>query len=134
MIRRGRAVTALALALCASAAWPASAWAHAALLRTTPQASGTVNGSPAQVTLTYDEAVEPRFAIISVTDAAGRQEIAGSPHALATDPRTLAVALRHARPGLVSRLLAGDLGRRPPRAGRVHVRRGPEPRAGAAVR
>jgi copper transport protein len=99
VIRRGRAVTALALALCASAAWPASAWAHAALLRTTPQASGTVNGSPAKVTLTYDEAVEPRFAIISVTDAAGRQEIAGSPHALATDPRTLAVALRHVGQG-----------------------------------
>ena len=28
-----------------------AAWAHAALLKTSPQASVTVNGSPAQVTL-----------------------------------------------------------------------------------
>ena len=36
--------------------------------------------------------------------------------------------------GLVPRLLAGDLGRRPSGAGRVHVRGRPEPRARAAVR
>ncbi len=99
MNRGGRAVAGLVLALCAPAAWPASAWAHAALLKTTPQASGTVNGSPARVTLSYDEAVEPRFAIISVTNAAGDQEIAGSPRALPTDSKTLAVALHHLDPG-----------------------------------
>jgi len=99
VIHRGRAVALVTLALAATAVWPVSAWAHAALLRTTPQASGTVNGSPAQVTLTYDEAVEPRFAVVSVTDAAGHQQISGPPHALATDPKTLAVP--------VSRLTAG---------------------------
>ncbi|MDX6546994.1 MAG: copper transport protein, partial [Gaiellales bacterium] len=99
MTRRGRVVLSTALALAGLAVWPATAWAHAALLKTTPQASGTVNGSPAQVTLTYDEAVEPRFAIISVTNAAGNQEIAGSPHALATDPKTLAVSLHRLKQG-----------------------------------
>ena len=99
MTQRGRAVVALMLALGVWAAWPASAWAHAALLKTTPQASGTVNGSPARVTLSYDEAVEPRFAIVSVTNAGGHQEITGSPRALATDPKTLAIGLRHLDPG-----------------------------------
>ena len=52
-------------------ALPAAAWAHAALLRTVPVASATVNAPPKQVALTYSEAVEPRFAIVSVTDATG---------------------------------------------------------------
>jgi copper transport protein len=95
MTARGRAVTILLIVGCCFATWPASAWAHAALLRTAPQASGIVNGSPARVTLTYDEAVEARFAIISVTDAGGHQKIAGAPYALTSDPKTLAVALHH---------------------------------------
>ena len=33
--------------------------------------------SPPNIQLTYDEAVEPRFAIISVTNAAGQQETTG---------------------------------------------------------
>ena len=48
---------------------PASASAHAYLVRTVPSASGTVDTPPAQVSLTYSEPVEPRFAIVSVTDA-----------------------------------------------------------------
>ena len=40
------------------------------------------------VQLTYDEAVEPRFAIISVTDAAGQQETTGPVQPLARRTRT----------------------------------------------
>ena len=40
----------------------------------------------------------------------------------------------HAQAGLVPRLVARDLGRRPSRAGRIHVRRRAEPWAAAAVR
>ncbi|MDX6494984.1 MAG: copper transport protein [Gaiellales bacterium] len=72
-----------------------AAWAHAALLRTSPQASGTVNGSPARVSLGFSEVVEPKFAIISVTDAAGHQQVSGSRYRLPTDPSTLAVPVRH---------------------------------------
>ena len=72
---------------------PATAWAHAALLRTVPQASGTVDTPPREVALTYSEAVEPRFAIVSVTDAGGRQETAGPPRRSAADPDTLLVPL-----------------------------------------
>ena len=77
----------------------ASAWGHAALLRTNPQGSVTVNGSPQQVTLTYDEAVEPRFAVISVTNQDGTQETSGSPAAAPSDPHTLEVPVRTLAPG-----------------------------------
>jgi copper transport protein len=82
------AVAAVALAL------PAAAFAHAALLRTVPQASGTVNTAPRQVELTYSEAVEPRFAIVSVTDAAAHRETAGPPRRSPANPDTLVVPLK----------------------------------------
>src|SRR5207248_2742161 len=53
-------------AAAASLALPAAAWAHAALLQTTPVASRVVNVPPKQVSLRYSEPVEPRFAIVSV--------------------------------------------------------------------
>ncbi len=89
-----RTAIALAVAACALAL-PAAAWAHAALLRTTPQASGTIPASPARVSLTYDEAVAPKFAVVSVTNAGGEQEATGSPAALPSDPGTIAVPVRH---------------------------------------
>lgn len=79
MRRRGRAVVVVLAMAAALLAAPTGAWGHAALLRTSPSASGTVNGSPADVALTYSEAVEPRFAIISVTDAAGHSQTTGHP-------------------------------------------------------
>src|SRR5262247_3951780 len=73
---------------------PASASAHAYLVRTVPSASGVVNTPPAQVSLTFDEAVEPRFAIISVTDKDGHQVTDGRPARSPTDPNTLVVPLQ----------------------------------------
>jgi copper transport protein len=90
--RTGLAVavlTALALAL------PQAAWAHAALLRTDPQASGTLPSSPAQVSLTFDEAVAPKFAVISVTNSRGEQQATAAPAALPSDPDTISVPVRH---------------------------------------
>jgi copper transport protein len=73
---------------------PASAAAHAYLVRTSPTASSEVDTPPTQVSLTFDEAVEPRFAIISVTDAGGHQVTSGSPRRSPTDPDTLVVPLK----------------------------------------
>jgi copper transport protein len=95
-VRRAGLVAAVAAA---ALALPASAFAHAALLRTVPQASGTVNTPPHQVALTYSEAVEPRFAIVSVTDAAGRQETTGPPRRSPADPDTLVVPLKRVGTG-----------------------------------
>src|SRR5207248_3966330 len=63
-VRRALVVAVAGVALAA----PAAAWAHAALLRTVPEASVTTNVPPRQVRLVYSEAVEPRFAVVSVTD------------------------------------------------------------------
>ncbi len=98
MSRRGRSLV-LTLAAAASLALPAAAFAHAALLRTVPEASGTVNVPPKQLELTYSEPVEPRFAIVSVTDVAGRQKTAGPPRRSPADPDTLLVPLKSAPEG-----------------------------------
>jgi copper transport protein len=78
-------------AVAGALALPAVASAHAVLVRTVPSASGVVNSPPAQVALTYSEAVEPRFAIVSVTNAAGRQQTNGSPTRSAQNPDELDV-------------------------------------------
>ena len=87
------------LAAAGALALPAAASAHAVLLRTVPQASVVVNTPPAELRLTYSEAVEPRFAVVSVTDAAARQETAGPPRRSAADPNTLVVPLDRVREG-----------------------------------
>ncbi len=92
MTARGRAVAALA-AVTAALAFPAAASAHATLLRSTPSPSGVVNSPPAQVRLTYSEAMEPGFAIVSVTDAAGHQRTAGPPRGSPANPDELDVPL-----------------------------------------
>jgi copper transport protein len=96
--RRGRAGF-VAAAAAAALALPAAAAAHAGLVHTVPTASVVVNRPPPLVQLTYTEAVEPRFATISVTDAAGTQETAGAPRRSAADPKTLVVPVRHLGPG-----------------------------------
>jgi copper transport protein len=97
-VRRAALLALLAVVTCALA-MPASAWAHAALLRTVPSASKTVNSPPPQVSLTYSEPVEPRFAIVSVTDATGRQVTAGAPQRAPGAPQTLVTPLRRVPEG-----------------------------------
>ncbi len=84
----------LALALVLAGAFASSAAAHAYLVKTSPAASGVLNTPPKQVALTFDEAVEPRFAIISVTNAQGRQETTGPVARSPSNPDTIVVPLR----------------------------------------
>jgi len=86
LVLAGTAAAALAL--------PAAAFAHAALLKTFPQASELLDRQPHVVQLTYDEVVSPRFAIVSVTDAAGRSQTSGPPRLSPSDPYTLEVPVR----------------------------------------
>jgi copper transport protein len=88
-----RRLALLAVAAAAALALPAAAWAHAALLRTEPVASRTINTAPGEVRLTYSEPVEPRFAIVSVTAASGRQVTAGDPERAPGQPQTLVTPL-----------------------------------------
>jgi copper transport protein len=90
-VRRGAVALAAAVA---ALALPASAFAHAALLRTVPAASGQVDVPPREVALTYSEVVEPRFAIVSVTNADGVQQVDGGPRHSPTDATTLDVPVK----------------------------------------
>ena len=78
---------------------PATAWAHAALLKTFPAASAEVNRPPKEMRLIYDEVVEPRFAVVSVTDAAGHQQVDGAVHRSVSDPYELDAPLRRSAEG-----------------------------------
>src|SRR5947208_8676535 len=53
-----------------------------------------VNSPPSRVPLTYSEEVEPKFAIVSVTDAGSNRVTAGAPTRSASDAHTLFVPLR----------------------------------------
>jgi copper transport protein len=92
--RLRRLVVAILLSLGTAFAAPAGASAHAYLVRTSPQASGVLGVAPKLVALTYDEAVEPRLAIISVTAASGTQETTGPVRRAPANPDTLVVPLR----------------------------------------
>jgi copper transport protein len=98
-VTRPARIALVVVAVAGALVLPAAAWAHAVLVRTTPVPSSVVNRAPPVVLLTYSEAVEPRFAIVSVTNAAGRQQIAGSPRRSATDPSTLVVPLNRLAQG-----------------------------------
>jgi copper transport protein len=64
---------AVAAVVLAALVAPAAASAHAYLVKTEPTASVLLAASPPGVRLTFDEAVEPRFALISVSDVNGQQ-------------------------------------------------------------
>ena len=90
---------AFAAAVAAALAAPAAASAHAYLVKTAPEASVTLNGAPRSVQLTFDEAVEPRFAIVSVSDVDGHQVTDGSVARSPAAADTLVVPLKHVPEG-----------------------------------
>ena len=94
-----RRTLAVAFVAAAALALPASAWAHAALLKTFPTASAEVDTPPAQLRLVYDETVEPRFAVVSVTDAAAHQQVDGPVHRSASNPYELDAPLKRSAEG-----------------------------------
>jgi copper transport protein len=93
MSRRGRIAAVLATATVGLAV-VATASAHAYLVKTVPSASVVLTAPPSTVSLTFDEAVEPRFATISVTDAQAHQQTTGPPTRSPTNPDTLVVPLK----------------------------------------
>jgi copper transport protein len=93
-----RAALILVAVFALGAGFASNASAHAYLVKTSPVASGVLNTPPGQVALTFDEAVEPRFAIVSVTDAEGHQQTTEHPRRSPADPDTLAVPLKSGLP------------------------------------
>jgi len=89
----------VALVALAALVLPVAASAHAYLVRTEPSASGITARAPADVRLTFSEAVEPRFAIVSVTDASGKQLVDRAPARSPNDPNTLVIPIEHVPEG-----------------------------------
>ena len=94
-----RRTAVVALAAAAALAAPPAAWAHAALLKTFPTASAEVDTPPAEVRLVFDEEIQPRFAIVSVTDAAAHQQADGAVHRSASNPYEIDVPVKRSAEG-----------------------------------
>ena len=98
-----RRLLAAAAAFAALAAVPdatvSPAFAHAQLRRAVPPVDGTVAVSPAEIVLSFSEAVEPRFSTIEVKDRTGARVDNGPPHLAGDDGTRLAVALKTLPPG-----------------------------------
>jgi copper resistance protein C len=73
------AVLSLLLAVVSSLATALAASAHAALLSMSPAAGSTVTKAPAQVVLTFNEAVSTSFATVTVTGQDGDPVSSGRP-------------------------------------------------------
>ena len=68
--------------------FPGGAWAHAALLHTSPKVGQRLAGTPRTVTLEFDQSVRVLANGIQVFDAKGRL-VSGTPHQRAGDPRVI---------------------------------------------
>jgi methionine-rich copper-binding protein CopC len=92
-----RALAALVLA----ALWlaPATAFAHAFLVRAVPGVGSRVTSAPGQLTLYYTEGVVPHFCRVRVTGPGNAAVAVGRPHAMAGHPAVLLVRLPHLAPG-----------------------------------
>ncbi|HET6173464.1 MAG TPA: copper resistance protein CopC [Gaiellales bacterium] len=98
-MRLGGRASKLLVVLTVALALPAAAWGHASLLAAQPQASGVLSQPPTQVSLTFSEHIEPRFAVISVTDAHGNQVMVGSPANAPGDQDTIFIKVRNVPQG-----------------------------------
>jgi len=87
-------LAALLAVLVVPAVAPASAWAHATLLRTSPAAGTRVATAPGQLMLTFDQQVRPIAGGTSVTDASGDSVTAGPARSSSNDVNTMVIPLR----------------------------------------
>jgi methionine-rich copper-binding protein CopC len=83
-----------AASLCLALAVPRIATAHALLVKAVPAVGGAVSASPADIKITFSEAVEPRFSKIVVTGADGRSVETGAANVEPADHATLVAALK----------------------------------------
>jgi copper resistance protein C len=75
----------------------ASAHAHPKVM---VPAADSAGASPAAVSITYSEAVEPKFSTISVTDADGKKKFnTAAAMPAPNDPKTMTLALPTLQPG-----------------------------------
>jgi methionine-rich copper-binding protein CopC len=91
--------------------WTAAASAHAHLVRATPAEGGSVKAAPAEVTLKFNERLEPAFSSAVIRDAAGKQVDKADAHVDKADRTTVRVSLPPLEPGVYTvewRIMSSD--------------------------
>lgn len=85
------------VALVAAAA--TAALAHAHLVRATPAPGTTIHAAPDDITLRFNEKIEPAFSSVVVRDASGKQVDKADAQVDAADRTVLRVSLQPLEPG-----------------------------------
>ena len=89
----------------------ATAFAHAHLVRATPAEGGAVNEAPAEVTLKFNERLEPKFSSAAIRDSAGKQVDKADAHVDKADRTVVRVSLPPLEPGVYTvewRVMSAD--------------------------
>ena len=97
------------VALCSSAI--SAAFAHAHLVRATPPDGSTVKTAPTEVTLKFNERLEPTFSSAIIRDAAGKQVEKADGHVDKSDRTVVRVSLPPLEPGVYTvewRVMSAD--------------------------
>ncbi len=89
----------LAGGLLVAALAPASAWAHAFPVKSSPAVGATVSVAPQQVAIWFDADLDGLFSKITVTNQAGQVVSAGTSQVAADNPRLLTTGLKALAPG-----------------------------------
>jgi methionine-rich copper-binding protein CopC len=103
-----------ALIIAASTAlslWTSAVFAHAHLVRATPAEGGAVREAPAEVTLKFNERLEPAFSSAIIRDADGKQIDKADAHVDKADRTVVRVSLPPLQPGVYTvewRVMSAD--------------------------
>ena len=77
-----------------------SAFAHAHPIQRTPGAGATVDVDQKEVSIEFDDTLEPAFSSLKVADAAGKSVTSGKSSVDANDKKHMTVALGALKPGV----------------------------------
>jgi methionine-rich copper-binding protein CopC len=99
------------VATAALSLWTSAAFAHAHLVRATPAEGGSVKEAPAEVTLKFNERLEPAFSSAVIRDAAGKQVDKTDAQVDKADRTVVHVSLPPLQPGVYTvewRVMSAD--------------------------
>ena len=77
----------------------ATAFAHPRVVSATPAVGGTVKTAPSEVTIRFNEKLEPAFSSVTIRDSAGKQVDKGNPQVDKADHKIIRVSLPPLAPG-----------------------------------
>jgi len=77
----------------------ATAFAHPRVVSATPAVGGTVKTAPSEVTIRFNEKLEPAFSSVTIRDSTGKQVDKGDPQVDKADHRKIRVSLPPLAPG-----------------------------------